>query len=131
MQLFPEKSTIRGICRCHHRSRDPRSGHGPECVTNGVVIWDVSEKVSEQVVTTVFDTMAAFTFLYVAVIDIIKQECARPEQKRLKFNLLAGGLGCMARSAVCVWPHTVDRSPLCRAHRASLAPAAWRRGRSK
>jgi zinc transporter 1/2/3 len=55
---------------------------------------------AEQLATSVFDALASGTFLYVALIDILEQEFAHPEARRLKFNLVLSGLGMMALLAV-------------------------------
>lgn len=55
---------------------------------------------TESLVTSIFDALAAGTFLYVALIDIVEHEFARPESRRLKFNLVLSGLGMMAILAV-------------------------------
>lgn len=72
----------------------------PLGIVIGAVMTALMTGTSEQVVTCVFDALAAGTFLYVAVIDIIEEEFSRPEYRRLKFNLLVAGLGCMALLAV-------------------------------
>lgn len=55
---------------------------------------------AELLVTSMFDALAAGTFLYVALIDIVEHEFTRPEGRRLKFNLVLSGLGMMAILAV-------------------------------
>lgn len=75
------------------------------CMTPlGVVIGSgmtaVMTGAAELLVTSVFDALAAGTFLYVALIDIVEREFARPEARRLKFNLVLSGLGMMALLAV-------------------------------
>lgn len=55
---------------------------------------------AELLVTSVFDALAAGTFLYVASIDIVEHEFARPEARRLKFGLVLSGLAMMAGLAV-------------------------------
>ncbi len=57
---------------------------------------------AERLTTSVFDALAAGTFLYVAVVDIVEEEFSRPEARRLKFCLLTSGLGLMALLAVWV-----------------------------
>ncbi|NQT11589.1 MAG: ZIP family metal transporter [Planctomycetes bacterium] len=55
---------------------------------------------AELLATSVFDALAAGTFLYVALIDIVEHEFARPEDRRLKFTLVSSGLGMMVVLAV-------------------------------
>jgi len=47
-----------------------------------------------------FDALAAGTFLYVAVLDIIDEELAKDEDKLLKFALIVFGIAFMALLAV-------------------------------
>ncbi len=49
----------------------------------------------------VFDALAAGTFLYVAVVDIIEVEFSHHQNQWLKFGLVALGLGVMA--IVAIW----------------------------
>jgi zinc transporter 1/2/3 len=74
----------------------------PLGIVLGVAMTAVMAGTSEQLTTSVFDALAAGTFLYVAVIDIIEEEFTRPQGRRLKFNLLVLGLGLMALLAVWV-----------------------------
>lgn len=57
---------------------------------------------AEQICTSVFDALAAGTFLYVALIEIIEHEFDRTENRLLKFVLLSFGLGLMAMLAIWV-----------------------------
>ena len=54
----------------------------------------------EQVFESVFDALAAGTFLYVATLDVIEEEFRQPEDRWWKFLLLAFGLGLMAMLAI-------------------------------
>jgi len=60
----------------------------------------VLEGKAELVTTAVFDALAAGTFLYVAVLDIIQQEFAHARDRGIKFVLLSFGLGLMAVLAI-------------------------------
>lgn len=55
---------------------------------------------TEQFTASVFDALAAGTFLYVAVVDIIGEEFAGPKDRLFKFILLTFGLGFMAVLAI-------------------------------
>lgn len=55
---------------------------------------------TEQLAAVVFDALAAGTFLYVALLDIIQEEFASSEDRWTKFNLVGAGLGLMALLAV-------------------------------
>jgi len=55
---------------------------------------------AELLATSVFDALAAGTFLYVALIDIVEHEFARSGSRLLKFILILFGLGMMAVLAV-------------------------------
>lgn len=48
-----------------------------------------------------FDALAAGTFLYVAVVDIIEEEFSKSHNQWIKFGLVAAGLGMMA--LVAIW----------------------------
>ncbi len=54
-----------------------------------------------QAFEALFDALAAGTFLYVAVVDIIDVEFSHHHSQWLKFGLVALGLGLMA--VVAVW----------------------------
>lgn len=47
-----------------------------------------------------FDALAAGTFIYVAVLDIIDEELAKPEDKSVKFALIVAGVAFMAVLAI-------------------------------
>ncbi|MGI9524598.1 MAG: ZIP family metal transporter, partial [Hyphomicrobiaceae bacterium] len=49
----------------------------------------------------VFDSLAAGTFLYIAVVDIVENEFAKPEDTKLKFAMVFLGLAVMA--LVALW----------------------------
>ncbi len=53
-----------------------------------------------QILEGVFDSLAAGTFLYVAVLDIIEEEFSIPGNEFLKFLSIIVGLGLMALLAV-------------------------------
>jgi len=53
-----------------------------------------------QVVEGVFDSLAAGTFLYIAVLDIIEEEFSIPGNEFLKFISIISGLGLMALLAL-------------------------------
>lgn len=54
-----------------------------------------------QVVEGVFDSLAAGTFLYIAVLDIIEEEFSIPGNELLKFISIIAGLGLM--SLLALW----------------------------
>lgn len=54
-----------------------------------------------QIFEALFDALAAGTFLYVAVVDIIDVEFSHHHSQWLKFALVALGLGLMA--VVAIW----------------------------
>lgn len=56
---------------------------------------------AEQVFEAGFDALAAGTFLYVALLDILQEEFARHRHRGLKFLLVLAGLAVMA--IVAVW----------------------------
>ena len=53
-----------------------------------------------QILEGVFDSLAAGTFLYVAVLDIIEEEFSIPGNELLKFLSIIAGLGLMALLAI-------------------------------
>ena len=53
-----------------------------------------------QILEGVFDSLAAGTFLYVAVLDIIEEEFSIPGNELLKFLSIVPGLGLMALLAI-------------------------------
>jgi zinc transporter 1/2/3 len=55
---------------------------------------------SGRVVEAVFDSLAAGTFLYIAVLDIIQEEFFQPQDRWYKFLLLVAGLVGMALLAL-------------------------------
>lgn len=56
---------------------------------------------AEQIFEAGFDALAAGTFLYVAVLDILEEEFANHENRALKFVCVFGGLTVMA--VVAIW----------------------------
>ena len=57
---------------------------------------------TELVVTSIFDALAAGTFLYVALLDILNEEFKIVKERFLKFVLVLLGLGLMALLAIWV-----------------------------
>ena len=55
---------------------------------------------ADQGFETLFDSLAAGTFLYIAALDIIQEEFFDPAGRWPKFILLAFGLGLMALIAL-------------------------------
>jgi zinc transporter 1/2/3 len=53
-----------------------------------------------QIVEGIFDSLAAGTFLYIAVLDIIEEEFSIPGNELLKFISIIAGLGLMALLAL-------------------------------
>lgn len=62
----------------------------------GLILTTLLEGRAELIVEGVFDALAAGTFLYVALIDVIEEEFITPKDKGFKFILVAFGLGIMA-----------------------------------
>ncbi len=56
---------------------------------------------AEQVFEALFDALAAGTFLYIALLDIVQEEFSRERHNALKFLLVLSGLAVMA--IVAVW----------------------------
>jgi solute carrier family 39 (zinc transporter), member 1/2/3 len=56
---------------------------------------------AEQVFEALFDALAAGSFLYVALLDILQDEFSRQKNRPLKFLLVLAGLGIMA--LVAIW----------------------------
>ena len=74
----------------------------PIGIALGTVLSNLLSVPSGIVVEAVFDAIAAGTFLYVAVLDIINEEFTEPSSRWLKFVLLLFGLGLMAILAAFV-----------------------------
>ena len=56
---------------------------------------------AEQIFEAVFDALAAGTFIYIAILDILNEEFTSKGKNLLKFALVLAGLGIMA--LVAVW----------------------------
>lgn len=72
----------------------------PLGIVIGSTLTALLEGQAEQVVTAVFDALAAGTFLYVAMIDIIEEEFHHPVDRWPKYGLVLSGLGLMAALAL-------------------------------
>ncbi|MFC1576049.1 ZIP family metal transporter [Candidatus Omnitrophota bacterium] len=67
----------------------------------GVTLTAFLQGKAEQILTSAFDALAAGTFLYLALIDIIEEEFIKFEYKWLKFGLLLFGLALM--TVIAIW----------------------------
>ena len=67
----------------------------------GIWVMSVVTGRTAQAFEAIFDALAAGTFLYVAVVDIIEVEFSHQHSQWLKFTLVALGLGVMA--IVAIW----------------------------
>jgi zinc transporter 1/2/3 len=67
----------------------------------GIWVMSVVTGRTAQAFEAIFDGLAAGTFLYVAVVDIIEVEFSHHQSQWLKFGLVALGLGVMA--IVAIW----------------------------
>ena len=56
---------------------------------------------AEQIFEAFFDALAAGTFIYIAIIDILEEEFSFKSKNLLKFVLVLAGLGMMA--VVAIW----------------------------
>ncbi len=74
----------------------------PSGIVLGAMLDSLLEGTAGTVTEAVFDAVAAGTFLYVAVLDIIREEFAVHEGRWLKFVLLSAGLGLMSILAAFV-----------------------------
>ena len=70
----------------------------------GILIGSLSLQVltgrTEQFLTSIFDALAAGTFIYIAILEIIREEFSENKNRLLKFILLLSSLGFMALLAV-------------------------------
>jgi len=66
----------------------------------GLVLTTLLKGRAELLIEGVFDALAAGTFLYIALIDIIQEEFINPKDKGFKFILVTFGLGFMSFLAV-------------------------------
>ena len=67
----------------------------------GIIVMSLVTGRTAQLFEALFDALAAGTFLYVAVVDIIGEEFSGKQRPVLKFTLVSMGLGVMA--LVAAW----------------------------
>jgi len=67
----------------------------------GIMLTALMTGKAEQVATSIFDALAAGTFIYIAVLGIINKEFSEDRDKWLKLIMVAFGLGIM--SSVAIW----------------------------
>lgn len=77
------------------------SGTTPAGIVLGIAVMALVTGRAAQAFEALFDALAAGTFLYVAVVDIIEEEFASRHNQWLKFALVTAGLGLMA--VVAIW----------------------------
>ena len=68
----------------------------PLGILMGSTLTAVLTGTAEQLITTTFDALAAGTFLYIALVDIIDVEFTRAKDKWFKFILVVFGFAAMA-----------------------------------
>lgn len=73
----------------------------PLGIGTGAVLGSALSEQGAQWFEGVFDALAAGTFLYIAVVDIVESEFAKPVDIRLKFAMVFLGLAVMA--VVALW----------------------------
>ena len=73
----------------------------PIGIVLGIIVMSLVTGRTAQLFEALFDALAAGTFLYVAVVDIIGEEFSEKQRPVLKFTLVALGLGVMA--LVAAW----------------------------
>lgn len=73
----------------------------PVGILLGMAVMSIVTGRTALIFEALFDALAAGTFLYVAVVDIIGEEFANKQSQVLKFSLVSLGLGLMA--VVAIW----------------------------
>lgn len=89
---FPRKETIAILALF--------SAMTPLGILLGAVLDHLLEERYGRLFEGVFDALAAGTFLYIAILEIISKEFAEPERLVSKFSFLCSGLGVMALIAL-------------------------------